>query len=168
VTGWDRLSLVTSKKYPLEPLARVRATRTDDAKRELALAIHARELAEKRLRAAEAEREKARAAAQGLRDAERGALERGELSARDLMRADAWEARAKEELAQLERQLDQASAREREARAKEATAKGAVGERRAELGVVEEDRARWTNRERQKEEAKEEEAGAEAWRPKRA
>jgi hypothetical protein len=158
----------TSRKYPLEPLARVRAIRTDDAKRELALAIRARELAEKRLRGAEAEREKALAAARGLRDAERRALERGELTARDLMRADAWEVRARQEMVQLEKALAHAQAREEEARAKEGTAVDSVAGRRAEQSVVEQDRARWTHCEKQKEEAREEEAGAEAWRPKRA
>jgi hypothetical protein len=158
---------VTTRKYPLEPLVRVRATQTDEAERRLALAVRARELAERRLRAAEAERETARAAAQRLRDAERQALEHGELSARDLMRADAWEVRAKEELLELERQLAQASARETEARTNEVQAKRAVAERSAEERVVAEDRVRWADRERKKAEAKEEEEGGEAWRPKR-
>jgi hypothetical protein len=159
---------VTSRKYPLEPLARVRASRTDDATRELALAIRDRELASRRLHAAKSEQEKARSLAQGLRDSERRALEQGALRAADLMRADAWEARAREELAQLERQLAHAVARETEARTKEEAAKGSLAGRSAEQKVVEQERARWTDRERRKDEAAEEEAGAEAWRPKPA
>jgi hypothetical protein len=156
-----------TKKYPLEPLARVRASRTEEAARELAQAIGARERAQRRVAEAEAERTAARAAQQALRDGERKALERGELAAVDLMRGGAWEARAKEEIAQLERQLASATAREAEARAKEAGAKNTVAERSAEEKVVDADRARWAERERKKQEGREEEAGAEAWRPKR-
>jgi hypothetical protein len=157
-----------TKKYPLDPLLRLRKRRTDDAMREFAAAVRAREAASKRRLAAEGERARAEVAAGAVRDAERGALERGEVSAGDLMRVDAWEARVREERALLERQLVHAGAREQEARVTEEGARSQLATLSAEAEAVEKDRGQWAERERKKGEAKEEEAGAEAWRPRRA
>jgi colicin import membrane protein len=155
------------RKYPLEPARRVRESRADDAKKDLASAIDARERAEQRRRAAEAEREQARGQARAVREKELAALARGELSAADLMRGDAWEARVREEEARRAREVAQAATKEAEAQGTEDKARGDLATRRADVEVVEKDRERWTAREKQAEEKREEEGAAEAWRPKR-
>ena len=164
---WARLESV-AKKYPLEPLARVRAQKVESAARDLGAAVRSREAAERRRVAAERERECAEQEARTVRDAERCAMERGELRVRDLVRADAWEARGQADRAALDRQVNQARAREGDAAETEQKARTALRERRVEEDVVGRDRVIWTERERKKADAKEEEAGAEAWRPRRA
>ena len=154
-------------KYPLETLAAQRQRQVDDAVKGLASAVSAREAAERRRIVVGEQRVAHEAQAAGVRDAERGALERGDLSAADLARAHAWQLRAEAEAAAI-------AAEEQRARAAEATsadgqtrAQDQVAARRADADVVAKDRARWSDRERKRADVVEEDAAAEAFRPRR-
>ncbi len=155
------------RRYPLEPLAQVRERKVEGAVRELAQAVTARERAEAE-RLAQQARERAHAAklAQVVA-AEREALERGELHAADLARAHAWQLRTDAERAALQAAVDQARGAEQQSRGVEDAARGEVAARRADSDVVDKDRARWEAEGRKREEAKEEEAMNEAFRPRR-
>jgi hypothetical protein len=154
-------------RYPLEPLADLRARKVEGAVAGLAKAVAEREQAEQ----ARLAREQARAAqeAQAARVAqeERDSLERGELHAADLARAHAFQLRSEAEHAALTNAVDQARAVEAGAVKGEGEARDQVAARRADADVVDKDRARWTAAERKREDAKEEEAMAEAFRPRR-
>jgi hypothetical protein len=154
-------------KYPLEPLAAVRETKVKDATAELAGAIRRREDASAARRTAEVRREAHTRAAASIRDAERAALDDGRLQAADLARADAWGARVAAERAALAGAAERAQAAETGARQEEAAAQGRLGERHADARVVEAHRERWEAERRRGVEARDEEASAEAWRPKR-
>lgn len=156
------------KKYPLDPLARVRERKVDEAARALGDAVRAREEAARKLAQANDKKATAEAEAHALRDAERGALERGELTVADLMRADAWGVRVAAEQSELARRVDEAEVRENEAHAAEHGARANVADRKADAELVARDRARWVDGERRRAEAKDEEASADVWRPKRS
>jgi hypothetical protein len=155
------------KKYPLDPLARVRAMKVDDAARALAESTRLREEAERKRAEAERRVIAAEDAARVVRDAERDALDRGELTVADLMRGDAWGFRVREEQAELERRAADSLEREGAAKDGEDGARVVVAERKADAEIVERDRSRWADGERRRAEAKDEEAAADAWRPKK-
>jgi colicin import membrane protein len=154
-------------RYALEPLAKIREERVDEAVRGLAKAVASRESAERGRRAAEAQRTGHEESAARARDAERGALERGELRVEDLARAGEWELRVAAEREALLAAEERARVAAREALAKEQGAMGEVATRKADAEVVEKDRARWAEGQRKRALAREEEEAAEAYRPKR-
>jgi hypothetical protein len=154
-------------RYALEPLAKVREERVDEAVRGLAQAVAGREATERSRRAAEAHRETHESAAAKTREAERRALDRGELRVEDLARAGEWELRVAAEHAALLAAEERALAAACEARNEEQGAQGEVATRKADAEVVEKDRARWAEGQRKRAEAREEEEAAEAYRPKR-
>jgi hypothetical protein len=154
------------RKYPLEPLARVRQMGVDGAARDAAAAVRAREEASGRRQQAEQSRTAHDERARAVRDAERNALERGALTAADLSRALDWEVRVTAECATLARAEESARSEESNAMANEQAARAELAHKKAESEVVEKDRAKWRERERARAEAKEEEAAAEAWRPR--
>jgi hypothetical protein len=154
------------KRYPLEPLAEVRADQADAAVRGLAVAIAGRDAAERDRREAERRREAHEAAAARVRDAEQEALGRGELRVGDLARAGAWETRVTSEGQTIASAVERAHGAESRARQVEQTAQGDVASRKADVEVVAADRARWDASLRKKAEAREEEAAEEAFRPK--
>ncbi len=158
---------MTSKKYPLDPLVKVRAQAVDTATRALAESIRAREAAERRERVAEDEKRRAEEDACALREAERAKLEQGELKVVDLMRADAWGVAVEAEHERLEQQVQRASEEVRQACAGEGAARAGVASRKAEAEIVEKDRAKWQGRVRREADARQEEEAAEVWRPKR-
>lgn len=154
-------------KYPLEPLRTVRETQVKDARKELAQAIGRREGAETARRAAEARREVQARVVTAVREAEGAALAEGQLRARDLARADAWGVRMAKERYALVATVDKANATEVTAIEAEGQAQQHVAERHTEARVVETHHERWDAERRRALEAREEEASAEAWRPKR-
>lgn len=158
---------MAAKKYPLDPLAKLREQHVDAAMRELAEAVREREAAERKARAAEEEQERAAARALEMREAERAKLERGELKVADLMRADAWGVAVAEEKRRLEAHVERATVAESEARAGEAEQRTVVAARKADAEVIEKDRAKWTEQARKDALLREEEEAGEAWRPKR-
>lgn len=158
---------MSGRKYPLHPLVDLRAKQVDEAARDLAKAVDARQTAERAREAAEAARVRAEEKARALREEERVALDQGMLRAGDLHRAQAWEIGVSEERKKLVQQAVSAQQGEQKAREKEDGARGNLAEREADAEVVEKDEAKFVAREQKRELAKEEEAAAEAWRPKR-
>lgn len=153
-------------KYPLDPLVQVRAHEVDDAARDLADSVRAREHAQGVRAAAERMRDDHAEGARLERETEQAALERGELRAVDLMQRDAWEVRVAAERAAHERQLAETAAREAAARDEERAAQGGLSARKADEEVVTQHRAKWQAGEATKRDARDEEAAVEAWRPK--
>ncbi len=157
---------MAARKYPLDPLAKLREQHVDEATRELAEAVRAREAAEQRTRLAERDKATAEERARLVREAERAKLEGGELKVADLQRADAWGVAVEEEQKQLAERVARASAVESEARTGEAQQRATVATRKADAQVVEKDRAKWTEKVHKDAQAREEEEAQEAWRPK--
>ena len=155
------------RKYPLDPLARLRAKQVDDAGRLLAKAVSVRQEAERAEQAAVAERDGAAEVARVVNEGERAALERGELCAADLVRAAAWSVRVEAERAALDLGVKRAADQARAAEGGVGTARDGVARARADAEVVERDRAKWEGAARKKEEAAEEETAAEAFRGRR-
>ena len=154
-------------KYPLETLAAQRQRQVDEAVKGLASAVSLREAAERRRVAVGHQRVAHEAHTAGVRDAERDALERGDLSAADLAQAHAWQLRAEAEAAAIAAEEQRARAAEATAADGQKRAQDQVATRRADADVVAKDRARWSERERKRADAVEEEAAAEAFRPRR-
>jgi hypothetical protein len=154
-------------QYPLEPLANVRERQVDDAVRGLASAVSQREAAVSRARAVERAAESHEAAVDGVKRAEREAFGRGELTAADLAHAHAWESRMEAERAALAVEQERARAAETAASEAEDRSREELARRRADADVVAKDRARWETVQRKRDDAKEEEAMAEAFRTKR-
>ena len=155
---------MASRKYPLDPLAKLREQHVDDATRELAAAVRTREAAEQRTRAAATEKERAEERARAVREAERTKLEQGELKVADLQRADAWAIAAAEEKRRLEEHVERAREAETHARTGEGQRRAEVATTKADADVVNKDRAKWTERERKDALVREEEEAGEAWR----
>jgi hypothetical protein len=132
-----------TKKYPLEPLRRVRVGRVDDAKRALFEAN--KKLEEARGDLARREREKAELeeAAQRTRAHEEDLLAKGDLSAVDLMRGAAWGVLA--ELRHKEKTQKAEQARRVVAKASDVVAdrRGEAQKAEAEREVVERNHERW-------------------------
>ncbi len=143
-------------------MIKLRERQVDEATRDLAKAVDARQSAERKRAAAEAEKVRAEDRAKATRDEEREALERGELSVADLMRAQAWELGVADEQKKLGQQVSVAAQGEQNARTEEDGARTALASREADAQVVEKDKERFVTRERQREIAKEEEAAQEA------
>jgi len=158
---------MSGRKYPLDPLAKLRHRQVDAATHELAKAVGARHEAEKKRAGADAAVEQADASARAARDEEREALEKGELRAGDLHRAQTWEVGVAAERKRLAESAAAAAQGEEKARRAEAGAQGALASREADAKVVDEDKARFVAREAQRTLAKEEEASAEAHEAKR-
>ncbi len=153
-------------KYPLEPLAKVRAHATDAQATELGKAVREHEKAEAARLQAEAARARAEAAAHEARVREGEALARGELTVADLARADAWESRVRTEGTALFEAVARAAVGQAAASDREIAARSELAQRRADADVVEKDRARFDAGQRRRDEAREEEGAEEAWRPK--
>ena len=150
-------------KYPLDPLARLRAKQVDDATKELAGSVRARAKAADEVDAAEQRRSQHQARAAGERVASGEALARGELRAADLMRQGAWESRVHAEGEDLARRVEGARDRETATAEDEARARAAAATRKAEAEAVAKDEARWQKRRADRAEAREDEATADAW-----
>jgi hypothetical protein len=154
------------RKYPLDPLARLREKRVGDATRLLSDAIRARQEAEQREESAQARKDDAAKEVLAVGGRERSALERGELRADDLALGAAWKVRMDADRAELEGQLAKALSQTSAAQAQEGTAQDGVARARADAEVVARDRAKWEEAGRKKEEAAEEEVADEAFRRK--
>ncbi len=157
---------MAARKYPLDPLAKLREQHVDEATRELAAAVRARETAEQHARQAESDERAAEERARVVREAERAKLEGGELTVADLLRADAWGVAVAAEKDRLAARVERAVTAESEARTGEAQQRTTVAARKADAEVVEKDRANWTEQVRKDTLGREEEEGVEAWRPK--
>jgi hypothetical protein len=155
------------KRYPLDPLVRVRRDSVDKSAKVLSVAVATREEAERARLAAEAERARRAEEAGHVRAAEGNALLRGELSAADLQRQGAWEARTQWDDEERARRVREAEEREATARGGEGDARAALATAEANAKVVTEHRTRWVAEGEKAAEAAAEEGAAEAWRPGR-
>ena len=153
-------------KYPLASLASLRDHEVDQATNELAGRVQASEAAERARQAAERKRDRHEESTAGVRAAENEALARGVLRAADLARDNAWKTRAALESRALAAEVAREHANEQQARKNERSAQAQLASRQAASQVVAKDRARWTDGQRRRAEAREEEASSEAWRPK--
>jgi hypothetical protein len=153
---------MSPKKYPLDPLAKLRHRQVDAQARELAKAVGTRQDAERTREGAEDTRARADAGARAVRDEERKALEDGTLRAGDLHRAQAWELGVELERRRLTDQVNAAVQNEHRAQEAEDEAQRNLAAREAGAEVVDEDKARFVAREKARDLAKEEEASQEA------
>jgi hypothetical protein len=149
-------------KYPLEPLAKLRDRRVDQAERDLAGAVRTREQAEGERRVAEERAKAHEEQARRIRETEAAALGRSELTVGDLARQGSWERGVAADAEALARSVAERRAAEDGARAGERKAMDQVAARMADARVVERDRERWEEGERRRADAKEEEAAEEA------
>jgi len=149
------------RKYPLEPLVKLRKRQVDGATEKLARAINEREAAERKRLAAEKAVAEAEAASQALRDEERRALETGALRVGDLQRAQAWELGVAEAGKRLTEQVSSAARDEGRACDAVASAQQELATREADAEVVEKDKTRFDAKSARDEMNKEEEAAAE-------
>jgi hypothetical protein len=154
------------RRYPLDPLAKLRGKEVDSATKLLSDAIRARQEAQRAEEAALARTESAAAESRVVKEGEEAALARGELRAEDLARAAAWRVRDEVDRADLGRRLAQAGQGTLLARGREKDALDVMARVRAEAEVVARDRARWETEARKKDEAVEEEAASEAFKGK--
>ncbi len=155
-----------SPKYPLSSLALLREKEVDQAANEFAGRVTASEVAERAREAAERKRDLHEEATARARAAEDEALACGVLRAADLARADAWEARSALESRALSTEVARELTNEQQARKNELESQAQLASRQAAAQVVAKDRARWSEGQRKKAEARDEEASSEAWRPK--
>jgi hypothetical protein len=155
-----------SRKYPLDALARVRAAKVDAASRSLAGAVRAREEAAAKRLGAQAKKDGHERGVRGTKATERAALEDGALQVGDLARADAWAVRAALEGQALAAVLEQARAAEGKAAEMHTKARQETAERSADERVVAKHREAWDAARRAAADAADEEAAAEAWRPR--
>jgi hypothetical protein len=156
-----------SSKYRLEALVSLRDRRVDRGADDLARAARALEGAERTRAAAEHAQAEHRAAAAGLRGAERAALASGELRVADLAAGEAWGVRVESENRVLQGRVDAARAEEAKTLADERKARAELADRKVDADVVHKDRARFDELQRRATEARDDEASFEAWRPKR-
>jgi hypothetical protein len=157
---------VTKPKYTLEGLEKLRDGQVDEAKKKLADALRAREAATTKRQVAEQKNEAHQRAADRVRQAERVALEEGSLRARDLALQSSWEIGVRTEADRLALEVSKRKEEEQQATQREAEARVSVALKKADAEVVHKDHERFDARVRKAEEAKEEEAAEEAWRPK--
>jgi hypothetical protein len=153
-------------KYPLEPLAQLRQRKANEAAEAFATAVVERENAERACVDAERRRAMHEAEAHELRQAEADALGRGELRAGDLARTGAWELGVSAQRQRHDDAVERAKGQEGRARDGERDARERVASARADVDVVDKDRAKWRDSQLRREEAQEEEAASEAWRRK--
>jgi flagellar biosynthesis chaperone FliJ len=154
-------------KYPLEPLREHRDRHVDAATVQLGDAVRAREAADEAKRRADEERHEAEARAAAVRSSEAERLGNGELRVADLARAQAWEHAASAESDALGRAIARADGSLAAAHETEQEARAALAQKKADLDVVEKDRARFDAGARQAREAAEEEAAEEVFAARR-
>lgn len=153
-------------RYPLEPLAEIRRSKVETAAVRLEAAKREHDVARRAAQTSEQHRRDHEASAERIRSDEGVALDGGDLRVADLDRKNAWEVRVAGERATLESEVERARKAESSAHAHEDRARGDVVGRATEERVIVQDRARWTELQRKRSEACEEEASSEAWRPK--
>jgi hypothetical protein len=159
-------AVMPAPKYPLEPLSRLRKHKVDEAARELASAVRAREAAERRRRLAEGRRTEHDATAAAVRASELDALMRGDRNAADLAQAESWKVAMGLEQERLTGEARQAQVDEVLSVDGLLRARARVVSNQADAELIARDRTRYHHGETQAREAQDEEASFEAWRPK--
>jgi flagellar biosynthesis chaperone FliJ len=157
-----------TRKYPLDPLKRVRAETVDQRARALSRALGNLEATRAELdRRERAKREVERSLSE-VKRAEREKLENGELSVADLARGAAFDIGGEIRRVACERAEDNARLGHARAIAEAEDKRKTLGSARADADVVEKHHERWRAARQVEEIAKEEESAEEAYlaRPK--
>lgn len=148
-------------KYPLEPLARVRATEVDDAARALAAAVEVRAAAESRLAESQHAENRFLAMAAEVAGKESLAFASGVLRASDLAQAKAFDMGVTIEHEAHRERVRVASNALTESLANEERARAHLADRKAHANAVERDREKFVAAERRAMDAKEDEIAEE-------
>lgn len=154
-------------KYPLEALREHRDRSVEEATAQLGDAVRTRDAAEEAKRAAEAARAEAQARAAAVRTGEAELLASGSLRVADLARAEAWEHAAEAEIADLGQAVTTAEERLGAAAEAEGRTRTELARKKADLDVVEKDRARFGDRLRRADASREEEAADDVFAARR-
>ena len=125
------------RKYPLEPLLRVRGERVEQRAVEHGVAARQGEQKEAQARAARVRREQAEAVTRGVQQSERERLTTGGARASDLQQAERHRAGATERVRALAKHEADAAARAQAAKDATERARVALGEARAAERAVE-------------------------------
>lgn len=154
---------MASRRYPLEPLRRMRADEVDAKAKDLAEAARNRAAAEAERCSLEKAHEVLVAKTEGELDAERKRLEAGELRIEDLQRNALYRIRVEQEKASSSEAI--AAAREAESRAHEveASRREELARKKAEAEALLRDRERWVKNEERRAAAREDEAAEEVF-----
>ncbi len=123
---------VVKRKYPLDPLKRVRAEKVDQEARALSTALGAAELARIETERRERAKRELEQALRETQESERERLEHGAMTAADLARGAAFDVAGGLRRAAHERSVD-------EARASEARAASAADDKRKDLATAQSD-----------------------------
>ncbi len=159
---------VVTRKYPLDPLKRVRADQVDQKTRSLSDALRKAEATgsevERKTRAKEQLDRAVSATARG----EHERLERGELTAADLARGAAWGLSAGLARREMARALDEAQKEDAQARTIAEKERSSLATAQAEAKVVEKHHEKWRAVREAADIARDEESAEEAYlaRPK--
>jgi len=153
---------VVTRKYPLDPLKRVRAEKVDRKGRALSQAVVKTERALGELEQRERAKRKFEEELTTTERAERDRLEKGELTAADLARGAAWGIAADIEKKGYERATQEARASYTHARAEADNERTGLSMARAEAKVVEKHHEAWQNARRADVIADDEESAEEA------
>jgi hypothetical protein len=155
-------SRVVTRKYPLDPLKRVRAEKVDQRARALSGAMRELEAArvevEKKTRTKEHLDESLNATARS----ERERLERGELTAADLARGAAWNVSADLLRAQASRAVDEAKKDHAQARTLAERERATLATLQAEAKVVDKHHEKWRAARAAADQSRDEESAEEA------
>ena len=134
---------VVTRKYPLDPLKRVRADKVDQRARSLSEALRRAEVTgtevERKARAKEQLEQSLSATALG----ELEMLEKGELTAADLARGAAWGLSADLRRDQMSRAVDEAAKEHARARSQAEKERSSLASAQADAKVVEKHHERW-------------------------
>jgi hypothetical protein len=151
-----------TRKYPLDPLKRVRAEKVDERARALSEAIGEAEKARTERERRERAKRELEQSLTAVAEAERAKLEEGELSVLDLARAAAFGIAGEMKRAAHARSVDEARVTHAR-KANEAEAeRGRLASARADAKVVEKHHETWQRARRAEADAKDEESAEEA------
>ena len=152
------------RRYPLDPLKRVRAEKVDEEARALSRAMGQLEEATASAERRELAKRELERSLSEVALAERRKLEDGQLTAIDLARAAAFDIAGDIERAARARALEQARADELRARTSVQAKRGDLSMARAEAEVVEKHHQKWEKARQTLAHAKDEESAEEAHR----
>jgi hypothetical protein len=136
-------SHVVTRKYPLDPLKRVRAEKVDERVRAMSVALRKAEAAGVELERRTHAKQQLDQALNETARTERERLERGELSAADLARGAAWGVAADLRRTQAARAVDEAKKQHAQARVDADKERSSLATAEADAKVVDKHHERW-------------------------
>jgi len=151
-----------TRKYPLDPLKRVRAEKIDQRKVSLSDALRKAEVTSSDVERKTHAKEQLDRSMSATASVERESLERGELSAADLARGAAWGLAANLRLQEMARAVDEAQKEDSLARSLAENERTLLATAQAEAKVVEKHHEKWRAVRTAAEVARDEESAEEA------